>query len=225
MPLTSPQGVLSILGHGVGFIQDDELEAFPRKRGGFGAGEGGAGMFVPSLTPGKPFLHPHPPCLLGAFPPAPARCPPRGLPNPLPNPSARAGGCQRDGELWEAQPHRVLKDGPGAGEAQDGPSDDVDAAVIGGVELEGDGVETYPSIPIHPIPSFPFPTHPISPCPTPSHPLPAHLQHHGAEFPLPVQLPGTGQDGGCLPGAGRPIEEQMREPILADEALHCGITG
>lgn len=29
VPLTSPQGVLSILGHGVGFIQDDELEAFP----------------------------------------------------------------------------------------------------------------------------------------------------------------------------------------------------
>lgn len=31
MPLTSPQGVLSILGHGISFIQDDELEAFPRK--------------------------------------------------------------------------------------------------------------------------------------------------------------------------------------------------
>lgn len=29
VPLTSPQGVLSILGHGIGFIQDDELEAFP----------------------------------------------------------------------------------------------------------------------------------------------------------------------------------------------------
>lgn len=30
--LTSPQGVLSILGHGIGFIQDDKLEAFPRRR-------------------------------------------------------------------------------------------------------------------------------------------------------------------------------------------------
>lgn len=57
-----------------------------------------------------------------------------------------------------------------------------------------------------------------------SHPVPAHLQHHGAELPFLVQLPGTGQDGGCLPGAGWPIEEQMWEPVLADEALHCGIT-
>lgn len=29
VPLTSPQGVLGVLGHGIGFVQDDELEAFP----------------------------------------------------------------------------------------------------------------------------------------------------------------------------------------------------
>lgn len=29
VPLTSPQGVLGVLSHGIGFVQDDELEAFP----------------------------------------------------------------------------------------------------------------------------------------------------------------------------------------------------
>lgn len=46
--LTSPQGVLSILGHGIGFIQDDKLEAFPGKRVGLVLEKGELGGLFPA---------------------------------------------------------------------------------------------------------------------------------------------------------------------------------
>lgn len=120
-------------------------------------------MFAPSLTPGKPFLHPQPSCLLGTFPPS--------LGPPKSHSQSKCQG-RRVPKRWEAQTHHILKDGPGAGKAQDGPSDDVDAPVIGGVELEGNGVDQYPCISSQPF-SF-------SCCPIPCHPMPSHP----AVFPL-----------------------------------------
>lgn len=46
-----------------------------------------------------------------------------------------------------------------------------------------------------------------------------YLQHHGVELLVLVQLPGTGQNGGGLSGSRRPVEQEVRKPVLSDEPL------
>lgn len=54
--------------------------------------------------------------------------------------------------------------------------------------------------------------------PPPGYPS-LYLQHHGAELSVPVELPGTRQDGGGLAGAGGAIKEEVGQAVLADEPL------
>lgn len=97
-------------------------------------------------------LHPHPPSsslLIGH----PWLLPTCSHPKPTSQAKRRGrlccwggdDGMGNSGKLWEAQTHHLLKDGPGACKAQDGPSDDVNTPVIRGVELEGGGsMDPYP---------------------------------------------------------------------------------
>lgn len=96
----------------------------------------------------------------GSFPPAPARCPPHEPPQThLPSQVlCRWVGAKGQGALGSTD---LLKDGPGAGEAQDGPSDNVDTPVIGGVELEGDIADLHPCPRMHRGGTRLSPSHPI----------------------------------------------------------------